>query len=108
MKVVLNTTMALPTIPTILTLLVAFAVYYIARATRKPAGIPRIGKPGIIGYISTAFRYTLHGLECMKEGHEQFSGRPFALPTLAGTLIVLGPEHVDTLRTSDDTIVSVR
>lgn len=87
--------------------LVAVSVYCVARIERKVPGIPRIGKPGIIGYISTQFRYVLHGEECLREGYEQFSGRPFVLPTLAGPLVVLGPEYVDMLRTSNDTVVSV-
>lgn len=95
-------------IPLAFAALAATVVYYFFRLTRdrQYAGLPRIGKPGVIGYISSALRFILHAEECLDEGWKQFSGRPFVLPALGGPVVVLGPEHLERLRVSNDMIVS--
>jgi len=100
-KLVLTVLTMILTIITVLA--VVCSLYYITRE-RKYAGLPRIGKPGIIGYISSASRFVLHADECLEEGWKQFSGRPFVVPTLGGPVVVLGSEHLEILRASNDTI----
>ncbi|KAL0955893.1 hypothetical protein HGRIS_002090 [Hohenbuehelia grisea] len=70
--------------------------------TRSPPGIPQIGHPGVVGYVFAALRFTVHSDEVIAEGASTFKGGPFAVPTLAGWFIVLGKNHLDTLRTSND------
>ncbi|KAF4563282.1 hypothetical protein EYR40_007003 [Pleurotus pulmonarius] len=69
-----------------------------------PRGIPRLGKAGGISYLITALRYTIKAEEVLDEGDRTFGGRPYALPTLGGWIIVLSAEHMETLRASNDSI----
>ncbi|KAF5366226.1 hypothetical protein D9758_005803 [Tetrapyrgos nigripes] len=40
----------------------------------------------------------------VEEGWEQFGGKPFILPSMSGEWIVLGPEDVEMIRKSDDSV----
>ncbi|KAF8888638.1 cytochrome P450 [Infundibulicybe gibba] len=75
---------------------------YLARALTYPGGVPRVGPPGVRGYITTALRYVLHAADILREGKSQFDGRPFAIPTLSGYIFYLGPEYLERIRTSTD------
>jgi hypothetical protein len=46
-------------------------------------GVPRLGKPGVWGYISTALRWTIDAESVILEGRSKFCGRPYTIPTLA-------------------------
>lgn len=72
-----------------------------------PDGIPRVGKPGGIGYLITALRYTIKSEQLLDEADRMFGGRPYAMPTLGGWIIVLSAEHMETLRSSNDSIVRI-
>lgn len=85
---------------------VFIAYLRLLKVTAVPPGIPRLGIPGLTGYLYTALRYTLDAEPVMKSGREQFSGHPYAVPTLAGSVIVLGPEYLELLRASNDTVAS--
>ncbi|KAJ8514665.1 hypothetical protein ONZ45_g7831 [Pleurotus djamor] len=82
----------------------ASLLLYILFNDRAPPGIPRVGRAGAIGYIITAIRFTLNSSSVLDEAEKEFQGRPFALPTLSGWMVWLGPEHLETLRTSNDAI----
>ncbi|KAG9221143.1 hypothetical protein CCMSSC00406_0005418 [Pleurotus cornucopiae] len=69
-----------------------------------PEGIPRVSKPGGIGYLIAALRYTIKSEEVLDEADKVFVGRPYALPTLGGWIIVLSAKHMETLRASNDSI----
>lgn len=86
---------------------ISFFIYRLAGLTASPPGIPRVGAPGLIGYIRTALAFTVNAENLLSEGCTKFSGRPFAVPTLAGLLIILGPELIEQLRASNDTIVRI-
>lgn len=64
--------------------LMLFALTYarLAYAISQTGGVPRVGKPGVLGFISTALRYTTDAYPVILEGRAKFSGRPFILPTL--------------------------
>jgi cytochrome P450 len=85
------------------TAVVLYIAFRLSRIKDLP-GLPRIGKPGFKGFVSTAFRFIFDTEGCIDEGWTQFSGSPFMIPTLAGSIIILGPEHVELLRTSNDTV----
>lgn len=59
------------------------AVYLrLAKAISYTGGVPRVGKPGVLGYIQTAFRWVLEGEPVIIEGRKQFNGAPFVIPSL--------------------------
>lgn len=105
--------------------LTLFAVLYarLGYAISQTGGVPRVGKPGVLGFVSTALRYTKDAYSVILEGREKFSGRPFIIPTLvmcivrfaawlllmprvqSGPFFLLGPEHLERIRSSPDTEV---
>jgi hypothetical protein len=58
----------------------------LSRAISYSGGVPRVGKPGVLGYIQTALRWTIDGESIILEGRKQFSNRPFVIPTLESHL----------------------
>nr|GAT47959.1 predicted protein [Mycena chlorophos] len=71
---------------------------------RKRAQLPRVGRAGPLGYAWTVLRSVLDSEGLVDEGWAKFGGKPFVLPSMSGEWIVLGPEDVEQLRRSDDTI----
>ncbi|KAJ8509399.1 hypothetical protein ONZ45_g8424 [Pleurotus djamor] len=67
-----------------------------------PPGIPRLSRAGGIGYLITATHYAFYGRRVLDEGARRFGSKPFALPTLAGWIIILDKQHIETVRTGDD------
>jgi hypothetical protein len=67
--------------------------------------IPRVGPPTVFGYMYTAVRFVTKSAEILDDGWRQFSGRPFVVPTLSGSMIIVGAEVVEFLQQSDDTVV---
>jgi hypothetical protein len=67
--------------------------------------LPRIGPPTIFGYIWTALRFTLHPDRVLAEARTRFSGRPYVLPSLGGSLVILSGDDVEFLRRADDKVV---
>ena len=53
----------------------------LSRSISYSGGVPRIGKPGFLGYIQTALRWTLDTESLIIEGRAAFCGRPFVIPT---------------------------
>lgn len=84
----------------------SFIVYHLL-VDGAPKGIPRMGKPGGIGYFITALRFTINTERVLHEARKLFAGASFAVPSLAGWVIVLHPRHLETLRSSDDTVVGL-
>lgn len=60
----------------------ALTYFRILRGISYTGGVPRVGSPGVLGYIVTALKYTFNATSIIAEGRSQFSGRPFVLPTL--------------------------
>ena len=65
-----------------------------------------MGAAGPFGYAWTVFRSVLDSDGLVEEGVKRFQGKPFILPSMSGEWIVLGPENVEELRLSDDSVVS--
>lgn len=95
----------------------------LARAVTYSGGIPRVGGSGVARYIATALRYTFDAESVILDGKTQFLGRPFVIPTLvsilyclsylplirgaqSGPIFFLGPEYLESVRSSSDDIVS--
>ena len=68
------------------TVIMFYTAYRLTRVKNIP-DLPRIGKPGFKGFISTAFRFTFDAESCIDEGWTQFSGRPFMIPTLVSPIL---------------------
>jgi hypothetical protein len=47
----------------------------LSRAISYSGGVPRVGKPGVLGYIQTALRWTIDGESIILEGRKQFSNQ---------------------------------
>lgn len=92
-------------IPVLLAGIAVSLVFYRLVYDGAPEGIPRLGRAGGFGYLVTALRYTIKTEEVLDEGDRTFGGRPYALPTLGGWVILLSAEHMETLRASNDSIV---
>jgi cytochrome P450 len=56
--------------------------------------------------MKCAFQHLVDANAVISEGREKFSGHPFILPSFFGSQVVVGPENVDFLRTSSDSIFS--
>ncbi len=67
----------------LLVFLLGLAYARLLKSISYSGGVPRIGKPGLIGYIQTAFRWTLDTENLIKEGRAVFSKKPFVIPTFA-------------------------
>ncbi|KAJ7815803.1 cytochrome P450 [Mycena olivaceomarginata] len=66
--------------------------------------LPRVGRAGPIGYAWTVLRSVLDSDGLVEEGWSKFGGKPFILPSMSGEWIVLGPDNVELLRRSDDSV----
>lgn len=73
---------------------------------KRTKRLPRVGRAGPIGYALCVLRSILDSDGLVAEGWDKFGGKPFILPSMTGEWIVLGPEFVELLRKSDDTVVS--
>jgi len=64
--------------------IVLFCLAYVRiyRATSYLGGCPRVGRPGVLGYIIEALRFTLDSESVILEGKASFSNKPFVIPTL--------------------------
>ncbi|KAF4603070.1 cytochrome P450 family protein [Pleurotus pulmonarius] len=69
-----------------------------------PEGIPRVGSTGGIGYLIAALRFAMKSHQVLDEADEMFGGRTYAMPTFSGWIIVLSRDHIETIRTSDDSV----
>lgn len=72
--------------------------------SRRP--FPRVGAPGPFGYVWTVIRSVIDCDKVVEEGCKQFGGKSFVLPSLGGEMVIMGPENVEMLRRSDDSVVS--
>lgn len=89
--------------------LIAISAVFLAiirLARRNRTTLPRVGRAGPIGYALCVLRSVLDSDGLVAEGWDKFGGKPFILPSMTGEWIVLGPEFVELLRKSDDTVVS--
>ena len=102
-------------------LLLALAYVRLARAISYSGGVPRVGSPGVLGYIQTALKWTIHAEDVIKEGRQQFFGKPFVIPTLvslfvlkikmsltatqSGPYFFLSPEYLGRVRAGPDSVV---
>ncbi|KAF5386049.1 hypothetical protein D9615_002542 [Tricholomella constricta] len=78
--------------------------FRISRDITYAGGVSRVGPPGVLGYIVTAFRYTFDAEAVILEGRAAFSGKPFVIPTLAGPVFLLPPKYLDVVRSSNDDV----
>jgi len=74
---------ALYTTAVLLSLLI-ITYYRISRGISYSGGVPRVGKPGVLGYLQTALQFTFDAEPVILKGRADFSGKPFAIPTLVG------------------------
>ncbi|KAK7063842.1 Ent-kaurene oxidase [Favolaschia claudopus] len=74
--------------------------------THNRTGLPRVGGKGPIGFILTALKSLTSFEELINEGWHKYGGKPFALPTMAGQVVLVGPENVDLIRMSDDSVIN--
>ena len=90
------------------TLIVVFFLFFsVHRLLRRtPSNLPRVGSRGPFGYAWAVLRSVLDSNGLVEEGFKRFGGKPFILPSMSGEWIVLGPENVELLRKSDDSVVS--
>lgn len=72
---------------------------------RNRTNLPRVGRPGPFGYVWTVIRSVFDSNGIVDEGCKQFGGKPFIFPTMSGQVVVLGPENVELIRKSDDSVV---
>jgi len=63
-------------------LLLTVLYFRLARAIAYEGGVPRFGKPGVLGYIQAALRWTLDAEALIIEGRKQFNNGPFVIPML--------------------------
>ncbi|KAJ7454983.1 cytochrome P450 [Mycena galericulata] len=84
------------------TLVLVFGAARFAKRNRPI--LPRVGRAGPIGYAWTVLRSVLDSEGLVEEGWSKFGGKPFILPSMSGEWIVLGPEDVELLRRSDDSV----
>jgi hypothetical protein len=64
---------------------VAFLVYMYLRLWRYitySSTVPRIGRPGVVGFVLTALKYTLDAESIIHEGKMRYGNKPFTIPTL--------------------------
>lgn len=73
----------------LLFLLVTLAYVRLARAISYSGGVPRVGRSGVLGYLQTALKWTIHAEDVIKEGRKQFFGKPFVIPTLVSSIKLL-------------------
>lgn len=67
--------------------LISWTYIRLARGISYPGDVPRYGEPGVWGYLKTAFRYTFDAETVISEGRAEYSGQPFAVPTLVSTFL---------------------
>ncbi|KAJ6520279.1 cytochrome P450 [Mycena sanguinolenta] len=79
------------------------SVFYL---THNRTGLPRVGKSGPLGFILTALKSITSFADLIDEGLNKYGGKAFVIPTMAGSLIVAGPENVDLFKSSDDTAIN--
>ncbi|KAF9452384.1 hypothetical protein P691DRAFT_237004 [Macrolepiota fuliginosa MF-IS2] len=63
-------------------LFLGFIYVRIYRYINYPCSIPRVGKPGVLGFILTAVRYTADPEAVIAEGRAKYGNQPFTVPTL--------------------------
>ncbi|KAJ7203631.1 cytochrome P450, partial [Mycena pura] len=89
----------------LVTLAVLYTAARIAKRMRASAPLlPRVGRAGPLGYAWAVLRSVLDSEGLVAEGCARFGGRPFVLPSMSGEWVVLGPENVELLRRSDDSV----
>ncbi|KAF7347450.1 Ent-kaurene oxidase [Mycena venus] len=82
--------------------LVAFTTYL----THNRTGLPRVGKAGPIGIILTAFKSITSFEDLLEEGLNKYGGKAFVVPTMAGSLVIVGVDNVEEVKNSDDSIIN--
>ena len=85
----------------------ATAAVAIRLYTRHP--FPRVGNqtPFGIGYLITAFQAITRGPELIEEGLKKYPGKPFVLPSLAGSVLFTAHKgDAELMKKSDDSVVS--
>ena len=104
--------------------LLTILYFRLARAIAYEGGVPRFGKPGVLGYIQAALKWTRDAEGLIIEGRKQFNNGPFVIPMLVsnwcqiliwdrwlrsvaqnGTLFLLPPKYLERLRTATDSVV---
>ena len=66
--------------------LLAVLYFRLARAIAYEGGVPCFGKPGVLGHIQAALRWTLDAEGLIIEGRKQFNNGPFVIPMLVSYL----------------------
>lgn len=58
------------------------AYFCLVRAMAYEGSVPRFGKPGVLGYIQAALKWTLDAEGLITGGRKQFNNGPFVIPML--------------------------
>ncbi|KAF7337632.1 Ent-kaurene oxidase [Mycena sanguinolenta] len=94
--------MQVETLVAVPVVLVAFVFYL----THNRTGLPRVGKSGPLGFILTALKSITSFADLLDEGLNKYGGKAFVVPTMAGSLVIAGPENVGLFKSSDDTAIN--
>jgi len=66
----------------VVAVLLTVLYFRLAREIAYEGGVPRFGKPGVLGYVQAALRWTLDAEGLIVEGRKQFNNSPFVIPML--------------------------
>ncbi|GLB37078.1 putative cytochrome p450 [Lyophyllum shimeji] len=84
--------------------LLVITYFRISRGISYRGGVPRVGPPGVLGYIKTALQYTFDAELVITKGRADFSGKAFVIPTLSGPVFFLPPKYLEIVRSSNDDV----
>ncbi|KAF7347451.1 Ent-kaurene oxidase [Mycena venus] len=82
--------------------LIVFTTYL----THNRTGLPRVGKGGPIGFILTALKSITSFEDLLEEGLGKYGDKAFVVPTMAGSLVIIGIDNVEKVKNSDDSIIN--
>ncbi|KAJ7356763.1 cytochrome P450 [Mycena albidolilacea] len=94
--------MQFETLVAISAVLLAFLLY----STHHRTGLPRVGKGGPLGFILMALKSITSFTDLIDEGLNKYGGKAFVLPSMTGSFVLVGPENVDIIKSSDDTAIN--
>ncbi|KXN90613.1 Nitrite reductase [NAD(P)H] [Leucoagaricus sp. SymC.cos] len=92
-------------LPLVVLLVLGLTYARIYNYVNYPGHIPRLGGPGVLGFLHVALRYTADAEAVILEGKAKYGDRPFTVPTLAGPVFLLRREFLDKVRSSTDEVL---
>jgi hypothetical protein len=67
-----------------------YTYFRLRRYINYPSSVPRIGSPGVVGFVLTALKYTLDAESIIHEGKMKYGNKPFTVPTLVSRKTLSG------------------